>query len=79
MACALAAAGLHVEDAPKAELFIDGLDVLRCLLFFDPTVPSALDGSLDGEVFLGRLGLVRNLLGTGRHKFVPLQDPTCGA
>jgi pimeloyl-ACP methyl ester carboxylesterase len=30
------AAGLHVDGAPIAELFIDDLDDLRRLLFFDP-------------------------------------------
>lgn len=33
------AAGLHVEGAPIAELFIDDLDDLRRLLFFDPDSP----------------------------------------
>ncbi len=31
-----AAAGLHLDEAPMAELFIDDLDELRELLFFDP-------------------------------------------
>jgi pimeloyl-ACP methyl ester carboxylesterase len=35
----VAAAGLHVEGAPIAELFIDDFDDLRRLLFFDPDSP----------------------------------------
>jgi pimeloyl-ACP methyl ester carboxylesterase len=36
-----AAAGLHIEGAPIAELFIDDLDKLRRLVFFDPECPAA--------------------------------------
>jgi pimeloyl-ACP methyl ester carboxylesterase len=35
----IAAAGLHIEGAPMAELFIDDFDDLRRLLFFDPDSP----------------------------------------
>jgi pimeloyl-ACP methyl ester carboxylesterase len=35
----IAAAGLHVEGAPMAELFIDDFDKLLHLLFFDPLGP----------------------------------------
>jgi pimeloyl-ACP methyl ester carboxylesterase len=38
-----AAVGLHVPNAPIAELFIDDLDKLRRLLFFDPNDPCADD------------------------------------
>src|SRR5690606_19400319 len=34
------AAGLRVEGAPMAELFIDSFDKLRHLLFFDPDSPA---------------------------------------
>ena len=34
------AAGLHVDGAPIAELFLDALDDLRRLLFFDPDGPA---------------------------------------
>ncbi len=37
------AAGLHVPGAPMAELFIDNLDKLRKLLFFDPDSPVAAE------------------------------------
>ena len=36
-----AAAGLHVEEAPMAEFFIDDLDALRELVFYDPNHPLA--------------------------------------
>ena len=45
-----AAAGLHLADAPMAELFIDDLDELRELVFFDPNhanVELAMPLSLD--------------------------------
>jgi len=45
-----AAAGLYLAEAPMAELFIDDLDELRELVFFDPddeTVPLAMPTSLD--------------------------------
>ena len=44
------AAGIRLPDAPMAELFIDDLNKLRHLLFFDPndpSVPLALPKSLD--------------------------------
>jgi len=34
------AAGLHVDGSPPAELFIDDLDELKELLFYDPTAPT---------------------------------------
>lgn len=37
----VAAAGLHVDGAPMAELFQDDLDALRQLMFFDPEHPAA--------------------------------------
>jgi pimeloyl-ACP methyl ester carboxylesterase len=37
------AAGLHVSGAPMAELFIDNLDKLRKLIFFDPDSPIAAE------------------------------------
>src|SRR5215831_11280269 len=37
------AAGLHVADAPMAEWFIDDLEKLRRLLFYDPNGPIALE------------------------------------
>jgi pimeloyl-ACP methyl ester carboxylesterase len=37
----VAAVGIHVPNAPVAELFIDDLDKLRRLLFFDPDAPVA--------------------------------------
>lgn len=37
----IAAAGLHVPGAPMAELFIDDLDKMRRLIFFDPSDPAA--------------------------------------
>ncbi|MCO6459258.1 MAG: alpha/beta hydrolase [Pirellulaceae bacterium] len=43
-------AGLHLPGAPVAELFIDDLDELRRLLFFDPESPAvaeAMPSSLD--------------------------------
>ena len=46
----VAAAGLHVPGSPMAELFIDDLDKLRRLLFFDPDGPAvneAMPASLD--------------------------------
>ena len=36
----VAAAGLRVEGAPMAELFVDDFDKLRQLLFFDPNGPA---------------------------------------
>jgi pimeloyl-ACP methyl ester carboxylesterase len=36
-----AAAGLHIEGAPIAEIFTDDLDRLRRLVFFDPACPAA--------------------------------------
>jgi pimeloyl-ACP methyl ester carboxylesterase len=45
-----AAAGLHVDGAPIAELFIDNLDKVRRLVFHDPNHPAAelaLPASLD--------------------------------
>lgn len=44
------AAGLHVEGAPMAELFIDDFDKVKKLLFFDPASPvvkQAMPLSLD--------------------------------
>lgn len=45
-----AAAGLHLADAPMAEIFVDDLQQIRELLFFDPSsealqlvVPTSLD------------------------------------
>lgn len=35
----VAAAGLHVDGAPMAELFIDDFDKMRKLIFFDPESP----------------------------------------
>ena len=46
----VAAAGIRVPDAPMGELFIDNLDKLRQLLFFDqndPSIPLAMPTSLD--------------------------------
>jgi pimeloyl-ACP methyl ester carboxylesterase len=46
----VAAAGIRVPDAPMGELFIDNLDKLRQLLFFDqkdPSIPLAMPISLD--------------------------------
>jgi pimeloyl-ACP methyl ester carboxylesterase len=46
----VAAAGLHVDGAPMAELFIDDFDKMRKLLFFDPDSPvvnQAMPTSLD--------------------------------
>lgn len=43
-------AGVRVPDAPMGELFIDDLDKLRALLFYDPhhpSVPLAMPQSLD--------------------------------
>jgi pimeloyl-ACP methyl ester carboxylesterase len=37
------AAGLHLDEAPTAELFIDDLDRLRRLIFHDPNHPSATE------------------------------------
>ncbi|GAA4434414.1 alpha/beta hydrolase [Bremerella cremea] len=39
----IAAAGLHVDGAPMAELFLDSFDELRELLFFDPNCQIAFD------------------------------------
>lgn len=39
----IAAAGLHVDGAPMAELFIDEFDDLRQLLFFNPESQEAKD------------------------------------
>ncbi len=39
----IAAAGLHLDEAPVAELFLDDLDRLRRLIFHDPNHPSAAD------------------------------------
>lgn len=50
-----AAAGLRLEDAPMAELFIDDLQALRELLFFDPqgeAVTLAMPTSLDDDRIL---------------------------
>ncbi|MBI2478969.1 MAG: alpha/beta hydrolase, partial [Planctomycetia bacterium] len=44
------AAGLHVDGAPMAELFIDDFDKMRKLLFFDPASPlveQAMPTSID--------------------------------
>jgi len=44
------AAGLHVDGAPMAELFIDDFDKMRKLLFFDPDSPlveQAMPTSID--------------------------------
>jgi pimeloyl-ACP methyl ester carboxylesterase len=46
----VAAAGVRVPDAPMGELFIDNLDKLKKLLFFDqndPSIPQAMPTSLD--------------------------------
>lgn len=46
----VAAAGVRVPEAPMGELFIDNLDKLRQLLFFDqndPSIPLAMPSSLD--------------------------------
>jgi pimeloyl-ACP methyl ester carboxylesterase len=46
----VAAAGLHVDGAPMGDLFIDDLEALRRLMFFDPEHPAArqtLPSSLD--------------------------------
>jgi len=46
----VAAAGLHVDGAPMAELFIDDFDQMRKLLFFDPDSPlveQAMPTSID--------------------------------
>jgi pimeloyl-ACP methyl ester carboxylesterase len=46
----VAAAGVRVPQAPMGELFIDNLDKLRQLLFFDqndPSIPLAMPTSLD--------------------------------
>ncbi len=40
----VAAAGLHVPGSPMAELFIDDLDELRELLFYDPQGPGVAEG-----------------------------------
>jgi pimeloyl-ACP methyl ester carboxylesterase len=45
-----AAAGLHLPDAPLAEMFVDDFDKLRRLLFFDPDGPAVgqiMPASLD--------------------------------
>ncbi len=52
------AAGLHLDGAPMAELFIDDLDKLRKLLFYDPdhpSVPLAMPSSLDDDRILNWL------------------------
>lgn len=52
------AAGLHINEAPMAELFIDDLDELRELLFFDPNSPAveeAMPTSLDDPRILNWL------------------------
>jgi pimeloyl-ACP methyl ester carboxylesterase len=44
------AAGLHLKDAPMGELFIDDLEKLKKLLFFnqnDPSIPLAMPKGLD--------------------------------
>lgn len=49
------AAGLHVDGAPMAEIFIDDLDELRRLLFFDPDSPAAsqaMPASMEDERIL---------------------------
>ncbi len=46
----VAAAGLHVPGSPMAELFIDDLEKIKTLLFFnpnDPSIPIALPKNLD--------------------------------
>jgi pimeloyl-ACP methyl ester carboxylesterase len=46
----VAAAGVRVPEAPMGELFIDNLDKLKKLLFFDqndPSIPQAMPTSLD--------------------------------
>jgi len=46
----VAAAGVRVPEAPMGELFIDNLDKLKKLLFFDqndPSIPLAMPTSLD--------------------------------
>ncbi len=46
----VAAAGVRVPEAPMGELFIDNLDKLKRLLFFDqndPSIPQAMPTSLD--------------------------------
>jgi pimeloyl-ACP methyl ester carboxylesterase len=46
----VAAAGLHLKDAPIAEIFGDNMDALRRALFFDPECPGvglAMPTSLD--------------------------------
>ncbi len=50
-----AAAGLHVDGAPMAELFIDDLQQMRELVFYDPSIPAvqlAVPVSLDDERIL---------------------------
>ncbi|MCE9545507.1 MAG: alpha/beta hydrolase, partial [Planctomycetia bacterium] len=42
----IAAAGLRIEGAPMGEIFIDDLDELRELLFFDPNGPAVEQGML---------------------------------
>lgn len=39
----IAAAGLHLNEAPAAELFLDDLDRLRRLIFHNPNHPAAAD------------------------------------
>lgn len=49
------AAGLHLDEAPMAELFIDDLDEMRELVFYDPqheTVPLAMPTSLEDRRIL---------------------------
>jgi len=46
----VASAGVRVPEAPMGELFIDNLDKLKKLLFFDqndPSIPQAMPTSLD--------------------------------
>src|SRR5207247_10471354 len=46
----VAAAGVRVPEAPMGELFIDNLDKLRHLLFYDqndPSIPLAMPTTLD--------------------------------
>jgi pimeloyl-ACP methyl ester carboxylesterase len=50
-----AAAGLHLDDAPMAEIFIDDLQQVRELVFYDPAseaVDLAVPTSLDDERIL---------------------------
>lgn len=71
-----AAAGLHLDEAPIAELFVEDFDELKPLLFYDPQGPNVSLALPDGYDDPRMLMLLRAREATARVGWNPyLHDP----